>query len=241
MKQWGLIVALLCAVVILISPVGALSPIPWCAQQDLFFFNQSSADIAGYRVLQNYPELSNERVLKSPGVTAASGEKTIATFIVPEGEFYKDNSIQPGLWRFRGYFNASSAVGDTTVKYYLINRTSTGTETVLFYGNAITQDINTLDMSEYLTSYARRNATALFPGDRLAIRVNVSTTSTAARNVHMAVAGNLHASMVSMAYFHCTDEDILPSGAGSAASAPIPPIVIVGALFVAVVAWVKKE
>lgn len=206
--SWKLVATTLLFLIVVV-PAQAGSPIPWCQQQDLFFWNASSADISGYRILENYPELVSDRIIVSPSVSSATGEKTIATFIVPKNELQNSSTIYPGLWRFRGYFNVSSDVGITRVHYYLINRTSTGTEKVLFYGTAISQDINGATPSEFLHSYARRNTTDLFPGDRFAIRINVSSTSTTPRTVTFNIGGNERTSMVAMAYFHCPDVDFV--------------------------------
>lgn len=75
----------------------------------------------------------------------------------------------------------------------------------MFYGNAITTDIERgTTPTEYLTSYARRNYTTFFTGDRLVIRANASTTVASARTT-MEVAGNTNASMVSVSYFVCDE------------------------------------
>jgi len=86
-----------------------------------------------------------------------------------------------------------------------VNRSSTGVETDLFYGNAITRDINTLDPTEQLLSYARRNVTTMFSGDRLVIKVNASTTSVTARTVYMWLGGNTNTSMVQASNFICCE------------------------------------
>lgn len=186
--------------ILLVSPAMA---VPWCAQQDLFFHNDSS-DITGYMILDNVPQIADQTmVLQS--VSSSTGEKILGTWITPVGS-PGVTTLAPGLWRFRTYTVASSASGITAIKFYAINRSASGVETNLFYGNAITQDINGGGVpSEFLTSYARRNYTTFFPGDRLVIRANASTTGSAVRTVRMELAGNTNASMVSVVYFLCPE------------------------------------
>jgi len=200
---------LLVLFLILTPQVGAIS---WCADQDTFFWNASS-DISGYRILNNQPEIETQKSITTPLFSVGSGEIILGTWATPVGS-PGVSMISPGLWRFRTYAYSSSTSGTTSLKFYAINRSSSGIETNLFYGNAITQDIDaTGTPSEYLTSYARRNYTTMFPGDRLVIRVNASTTSSSARTLTYEIAGNTNASMVSISYFNC------PSAGGSGAIA----------------------
>jgi len=193
---------------IIVTPCVALTQpivnIPWCGSQDIFFWNASS-DISGYRAINNYPELDSERAIYT-SVSSATGSKTIGSFIIPS----KSNNpimLEPGLWRFRMYHNVSSSVGVTTFEYIVFNRSSTGVETNLFYGQALTSDVNSLTPVESLLSYARRNETNLFPGDRLVIKINASTTSVTPRDAWVTLAGNTRVSMVGVSWFVC-DEDI---------------------------------
>jgi len=83
---------------------------PWCADQDIFFRNDSS-DIAGYYVMDHRPQLS-DTAYKSVVVSSATGPQTIGSWILPVGS-PNVSVIGPGLWRFRTYLNVSSAVGLT--------------------------------------------------------------------------------------------------------------------------------
>jgi hypothetical protein len=194
------IIILLLAVAVITSLAAAT--FPWCADQDVFFWNASS-DISGYRVMNHTPELDSQRSITTPSFSSSSGEIVVGTWATPIGS-PGVNTLAPGLWRFRSYAYSSSTSGSTTLKFYAINRSSSGTETNLFYGNAITQDIDATGLpAEYLTSYARRNSTTFFNGDRLVIRVNASTSSSSARTITYLLAGNTNASMVSISYFLC--------------------------------------
>jgi hypothetical protein len=205
---------LICLVILIgMIVVPCAADFPWCAQQDLFFWNASS-DIPGYKVLDHIPQLAPQSSITTPSFAVSSGEITLGTWATPSGK--PGAELAPGLWRFRTYAYASSTSGTTSLRFYAINRSASGIETPLFFGNAITRDIDATGVpQEYLTSYARRNSTTLFPGDRLLIRVNASTNSASARTITYEMAGNTNASMVSIGYFQC------PSASGSGSVIPM--------------------
>jgi len=175
---------------------------PWCGIQELFFWNASS-DVSGYKILDHVPEKSVQHEVNVT-ISAATGSLQLGAWVSPDGT-PGVTTIAPGMWRFRTYHNVSSQVGTTTLEFHIVNRSSTGVETDLFYGNAITRDINTLDPTEQLLSYARRNVTTMFSGDRLVIKVNASTTSVTARTVYMWLGGNTNTSMVQASNFICCE------------------------------------
>lgn len=187
----------------------------WCADQDVFFWNASS-DISGYRILDHRPEIDSQQSITTPSFSSSSGEIIVGTWATPINS-PGITTLAPGQWRFRTYAYSSTTSGITTLKFYAINRSSSGVETNLFYGNAITQDVDATGVpTEYLTSYARRNYTTMFSGDRLVIRVNASTTSSSARTLTYLLAGNTNASMVSVSYFICDAEEDNQSGLAGA-------------------------
>jgi hypothetical protein len=184
------------------TPTTTIGIIPYCARQDLFFYNASS-DISGYKKLKNQPELDGQRQIESESITSSSGEKTLGTWIMDSGE-PGIITLAPGSWDFRSYFLTSSDAGKTFVEYRVFNQTANGTKTWLWFGKAIEGDlISGTIPKEYGLSYARRNFTQFFTGDRLGVQVNVSTNSASARTVKMELAGNTNTSMVSIAYFLC--------------------------------------
>lgn len=183
-----------------VAPVLAWDDWPYCGDQSLFLRNDSS-DIAGYYVLDHRPQIASEYARKVE-VSSATGPKTIGKWVLPS-TWQNVSVLAPGLWRFRMYHNVSSAVGVTTFEYALFNRSASGVETNVFFQKSITTDVDSLTPIEYLTSYARRNYTELFPGDRLVLRVNASTNSVTPRDAWITVAGNSRTSMVDMEYFLC--------------------------------------
>jgi PKD repeat protein len=197
---------------------------PWCGIQELFFWNETS-DVSGYKILNHYPELSDQREVNVT-ISSATGSQQLGAWLSPAGT-PDVTTIAPGFWRFRTFHNVSSQVGTTTLEFFIMNRSSTGVETNLFYNKAITEDINELDPTEYLLSYARRNATTMFAGDRLLLKVNASTTSVTARKVYMWLAGNTNTSMVQASNFVCC-EDGSCSGGGSGISGIEWPLIVYG-------------
>jgi hypothetical protein len=173
----------------------------WCGRQDVFFYN-ATGDTA-YMKLNNIPERSAQTQITSASITSSSEEVTLGTWITDTGA-PGTTTLAPGSWDFRNYFTASSSAGKTTANFRIFNQTSNGTKTWLFFGSAITEDINSgIVPAKYQISYARRNYTTFYPGDRLGIQINVTTDSASARTVTMDLAGNTNASMVSIAYFLC--------------------------------------
>lgn len=175
--------------------------IPYCFHQDMFLWNSTGTD--GNRLLVNYPELDSQRTITSPAFASTSGEITVGTWTT--APFTQDAIIDPGLWVYSIYAKASSDAGTTTLKYRMFNKTSGGTITWLFFGNAFSEDINSGVLpKQYITSYARRNITWLQTGDRLGIQINASTDNSAARTVSIDLAGNTNASVVSIGYWVCS-------------------------------------
>ena len=197
---------------------------PWCGIQELFFWNESS-DVSGYKILNHYPELSSQREVNVT-ISSATGSQQLGAWVSPSGT-PGVTTIAPGFWRFRTFHNVSSQVGTTTLEFFIMNRSSTGVETNLFYNKVITEDINSLIPDEYLLSYARRNATTMFAGDRLLLKVNASTTSVTARKVYMWLAGNTNTSMVQASNFICCDDGSC-SGGGSGISGIEWPLIVYG-------------
>ncbi len=192
---------LLASVVI---PVSAYTVYPWCADQDVFFWNASS-DISGYRIMDQVPEKTSQKTITTVPFTVSDGDVTVGQWITPAGS-PGALKLAPGLWRFRVYAYTSLASGTTVLKFYVVNRSASGAETRIYYGAAATDDISTsISFDEHLLSYARHNCTQFNAGDRLIIRINASTDSASARTVSLSLADNTNTSMVSISYFMCNN------------------------------------
>ena len=223
---------------ITVSTCGLGETVPWCEDVDMFFWYLAD-DIAGYRVINNEPEPAIQHTITTASFNSASGEVPLGTWITPYGVPGR-KTLAPGLWRFRTYMWASSDSGITTVQFHAINRSADGTETDLFYGNAITEDITSGTVpSEYLLSYARRNYTTFFAGDRLVIRATASTTSAAARTVSMDVGGNTNASMVDVSYWLCPSAGVyyVPPHPQT----PLPPIIAIIGIPIAALLFLRRK
>jgi len=194
--------------------------LPWCDKPDLFFWWNDTGDITNYRTMNNVPEI-RDQIFTQVTVDQERGPAPLGCWSTPAAK-PGVTWIAPGIWRFRTYHNVSSAVGNSYIQFQVFNRSLDGTETDLFYGLILTKEINTLTTEEYLTSYAKRNWTKLFTGDRLVIKAFGCTTSVNARTISMALAGNTNASMVSMGWLMC-DDDCGSSMIGLAGSGALPP------------------
>ena len=234
-------VLILLLLVMLVCPVVADDDWMWCADQDIFLRNDSS-DITGYSSMDHFPQIADTQY-KMAKVSSGSGPQQLGAWITPSGA-PGVLSIGPGLWRFRVYLNMSSASGNTDYEFKVYNRSLDGTETDLFYGKIIADDFNELTPTEHLISYARRNYTTLFEGDRLVIKVNVSTSSVAVRDAWISLAGNTAASMVSVGYFLCPSEISGGTSGGGvmvANEVPLPLYIPVIAAGIGVLAWRRKN
>ena len=194
------------AMIAIIAPIASCESedFLWCGKQDIFFWNESSDLIkdGSYKIIDHIPEKADESLVQAVDIVPASGEVLLAAFITPDGS-PGVTMIAPGLWRSRAYFNTTSAVGLTHIEFKIYNRSATGVETKLFYKPFITQDIDNSVSTEFLTSYARRNATTLFDGDRIVIKIYASSSNLPARTVSMVVGGNLRASMIESGWYIC--------------------------------------
>lgn len=193
----------------LLIPATSAQDYEICGDMNFFFWNDSSTFGASYNRLSTMPQMEDAKLL-SVSVSAATGEKTIGSFITEP--FPNGKVLGPGLTRYRTYLNVSSAVGETTYNFIPYNVSPSGTETRMFFGIPRTEDVNDNQIAtEYLTSYARRNYTYFLPGERLLIRVNASTSSVGSRTAYFNIAGTSQASMVGIGYWECEEENITPA------------------------------
>jgi len=208
----------------LISPVTALLPpvedpdIPVCGDVNFFFWNDSSDFGAMYNKFSTYPQLQDASIY-SGTVSSATGEKTIGSFVTDA--FPNGKILAPGLTRYRVYLNTTSDVGVTTFNFIPYNVSPAGVETRMFFGVPRSVDINTQIPTEFLISYARRNYTDFLPGERLLIKVNISTTSVIARTGSISIAGTSYASMGTIGYWQC--EETQPNYAYQPPTIPLTP------------------
>jgi hypothetical protein len=223
---------------LLVSPVFAevAQDYEYCGDMNFFFWNDSSSFGASYNRLSTMPQREDAKIL-SATVSAATGEKTIASFITEP--FPNGKIMGPGLTRYRTYLNVSSAIGVTTYNFIPYNVSPSGVETKMFFGIPRTEDVNDNQIAiEYLTSYARRNYTYFLPGERLLIRVNASTDSVVARTAYFNIAGTSQASMVGIGYWICP---ATPPVYVQAIRQPLPVYVVLVSIIVALLAIVYKK
>lgn len=201
----------LLAVVLVVSPVaGILSgdDIPWCEMEDLLLTNITDSNITQYNKLLNYPPIQPQQSFEVK-VSQAQGEVYIGGYITepfPSGIY-----ILPAIFRARTQHYVESASGTTTVIYKVYNYTASGTEIgPLFYETWRSDDINNVGTvpTEYITNYARRNTTKLFPGDRLLIKMYGQTTNVPSTTLGTTFTGNVNVSYITSGYFYCPEYDV---------------------------------
>lgn len=205
--------ALMILIAIAIVPSCAQNP-AWCELNTIYFQHSNSSDIPGYEELRNYPSgypESDENVT----ITSASGLVLIDTYITPQHE-PGVIALEPGLRRYRTYHYVDKSIGITRFVFTQFVRHSSGTETNLY--TVITEDIDSVVVNEYLTSYVIANITNLDKTDRIGVRVYVNTTSSTAIQTHFVYEGATHHSHIDSGYYLC-DEQV-----NDASDEPLTPI-----------------
>lgn len=229
---------LLFAVLMMIS-TPCMAQEKWCGVQTLFFQNNHLPDIAGYEQLINYPSGEPE-VDESVTIQASSGPVLIDTYLTPQGE-PGVSEISNGLRRYRTFMYVSSASGLTRLNFTPFIHYSNGTEKNIY--TVMTDDIDSLVVTEYLTSYTNPNITYLDPNARFGIRVTANTTQPSNIVVHWVYEGTTHYSSVDSGNFIC------PSYPGSATpisyyipkQSPINPLIPIGFVVGAIVIFARKR
>lgn len=205
-----------CAIMILVAL--AISPVCaqdlWCGLNTIYFQHSNSPDIPGYEELRNYPSgasESNENIT----IVSSSGLVLIDTYITPQNE-PGVIALEPGLRRYRTYHYVDKSVGVTRFVFTQFVRHASGNETALY--SVITDDVDSLVVEEYLTSYVIANITNLNKDDRIGVRVYVNTTSSSAIQAHFVYEGATHHSHIESGYYLCADQ------MSDASDEPLTPI-----------------
>lgn len=174
------------------GPPGMNGTVGGTGGQILYFHHLAAPDITGYEGLFPTPAGATE-VDESVTVQNGLGNVIVDPYVTDAG--YPGVTVLPaGLWRFRTYHYVSSATGTTQAVFNVVNRTSTGTETLLFC--ATSEDINSLTATEYLTSYVQTANYQVASTDRIVIRVFGTSTHAAPVTFHFVYEGTTHTSHV---------------------------------------------
>jgi len=158
--------------------------------QILYFRNSASTDPITYEGLILVPKGVIE---VDENVTVNSNRVLVDSYITDIG--YPGVTEYPaGLWRFRTYNYVSAFVGDTNAVFEVYNRTSAGTETLLF--TVVSEDINALATAEYLTSYVQTTAYPVSLADRIVVKVYGQADHTSNIIFHWVYEGSTHTSHI---------------------------------------------
>ena len=158
--------------------------------QILYFRNSASIDPITYEGLIPVPKGATE---VDENVTVKSNRVLVDSYITDIG--YPGVTEYPaGLWRFRTFHYVNSASGNTNAVFEVYNRTAGGTETLLF--TAVSEDINALTVTEYLTSYVQTTAYPVALTDRIVVKVYGQTDHASNIIFHWVYEGSTHTSHI---------------------------------------------
>lgn len=167
----------------------------------LYFQQNSSVDPGGYEELQNYPSGLNQED-DNVTITSAMGPVLVDTYITPIGAMAEVTTLRKGLRIFNSYDYVSSASGITQINFTAFQRFSNGTEKVFY--SQLSEDINALVPTVYVTNRVSQTDLQVNPTDRLGIKVYAQTTHPSPITVHFLYMGQTNVSHFMSGYFDCT-------------------------------------
>jgi hypothetical protein len=137
----------------------------------------------------------------------------------------------------------SSASGLTRLNFTPFVRYANGTERNIY--TVMTDDIDALTPTEYLTSYTNPNITYLEPTSRFGIRVTANTTQPSNIVVHWVYEGTTHYSSVDSGNFVCEDAPLITNetyqySPNTATPYPFWAILTIAGVILFIMAFYKK-
>lgn len=186
--------------IMLAIPVLAQGPV--CGSQMLYFQHNESTSPPGYEELINYPS-GNAQVDENITIKNTDGPVLIDAYIMPEGSLHDATMLLRGLRTFTTYHYVDSASGTTQINFTAFQRFSNGTE-IVFYSQ-LTDDINSLTPTDYVTYRVSQQDLKLSPSDRLGIKVYGQTTHSAPVKLYFVYQGTTNTSHFMSGFFECPD------------------------------------
>jgi hypothetical protein len=171
---------------------GATGSAGGAGGQILYFRHANSTDLPTYEGLVTVPA-GGAAADESVPITSGGGPVIIDSYITDIG-YPALTEIPAGLWRFRTYHYVNKDPGITTAVFQVYNRSSSGTETLLF--TATSDDIDAETPTEILTSYVQAAPFKVQLNDRIVVKVSMATTSAAAIQAHFVYDGTRHTSHI---------------------------------------------
>ncbi len=180
--------------------------------QVLFFNHTVVGDPVGYEGLFPIPSGNTE---EDEAVTVKTGLGQVLIDAYATFPGYPGVTVLPaGLWRFRTYHYVDSPAGNTNAVFAVYNRTSGGTETLLF--TATSGDIGALVATEYLTSYVQTAPISILNTDRIVIKVYGQSDHASNIQFHFVYDGSTHTSHVQTPLETISNLYILKDGSDNA-------------------------
>ena len=188
----------------LTGDTGAAGATGGAGGQILYFRHADSTDPITYEGLIPVPAGATE-VDEVKTIKNTNGKTLVDSYITDIG-YPAVTEYPAGLWRFRTFGYVDSASGTTTFIFDVYNRTSSGTETLLF--TTTSEDVNALVPTEYLTSHVQTVAYPVALTDRIVVKVSVQTTHSANVAVHWVYEGSTHTSHIQTALSSAPDSTL---------------------------------
>jgi len=174
------------------GPTGTTGATGGSGGQLLYFDHLASPDIPKHEILNLIPA-GNPEADETVTVKTGLGQVLIDNYTTNIG-YPALTEIPAGLWRFRSFHYVSGASGITNVVFKVYNRTATGTETLLF--TVTSDDINTLTVDEYLTSYVTTTAYKVSSTDRIVCKIYGQSDHSSNIIFHFVYDGSIHTSHI---------------------------------------------
>ena len=175
----------------LTGDTGATGATSATGGQILYFRNSASIDPITYEGLIPVPKGATE---VDENVTVIKSNRVLVDSYITDIGYPGVTEYPAGLWRFRTYNYVSAANGNTNAVFEVYNRTSAGTETLLF--TVVSVDINALATAEYLTSYVQTAAYPVSLTDRIVVKVYGQTDHASNIVFHWVYEGSTHTSHI---------------------------------------------
>lgn len=167
-------------------------PGPAGSNSQTYYFSSDTNDVGGYESILRQPSLNTEDD-DSITLNSGDGEVLIDSYVTIQDD-PGVIEIPAGLWSFRMFHYVDNAGGVTQFRYRVYKRNTGGTETELF--NALSQEVDALTVTEYVTDYTLTSKITLLADDRIVVKVYALTSSAADRTAHLVYEGNTNVSRV---------------------------------------------
>ena len=152
-----------------------------------YFPDSSASDLSDYKKILKFPVSSTQTI---ETVTATLASPTLVRSFATDFQIGNLGIIEAGTWEFDTYGFSSVSNGDTYFRYEVYARSSTGTETLLFWLRS--DDIDSSDASQPWLSMSQSVQPSFIvnSSDRIVIKYYAVTTSDLSPNLSLIYNGD---------------------------------------------------